>query len=251
MKPIILTLLLAIPFLLLGQTSGEISYSENITLNIELPEGMEEFKDMVPGSQKLEMVLLFNDAATIYKNAPSDETEDNEIHASDESGGMRFNMKFDMPENQTYTNVKTGETIEKRDFMDKKFLIEGKAKRYKWNMTAEQKTILDYTCLKATYQDTTGTVEAWFTTQIPVSSGPASYSGLPGMILEVNIDDGQRIITASNVDLKELDKKAIETPKKGKKVTQEEFDAIVEAKTKEMREQYGGSGNVIIKTIRD
>lgn len=251
MKPIILTLLLTIPFLVLGQTSGEIAYSENITLNIELPEGMEQFKDMVPGSQELKMVLLFNNKASIYKNAPADESADNEIHAGDEAGGMQFRMKFDMPENQTYTDVKTGKTTEKRDFMDKKFLIEGKAKRYKWNISAEQKTILDYACQKATFQDTSGTIEAWFTSQIPVSAGPASYSGLPGMILEVNIDDGQRIITANSVDMKDLEKKAIEAPKKGKKVSQEEFEAIVEAKTKEMREQYGGDGSVIIKTRRD
>ena len=251
MKPIILTLLLTIPFLLLGQTSGEIAFSENITLDIELPEGMEQFKDMVPGSQELKMVLLFNSDASIYKNAPGDESPEHEISGGDESGGMQFKMKFDMPENKVYTDNKTGKTVEKRDFMDKKFLIEGEAKRYKWKMTGEQKTILDYACQKATYQDTSGTVVAWFTTQIPVAAGPASYTGLPGMILEVNIDDGQRIITAKNIELKDLDKNAIEAPKKGKKVSQEEFEAIVEAKTKEMREQYGGSGNVIIKTRRD
>jgi GLPGLI family protein len=248
MKQVILALAVIYPFLLFGQTSGEVTYNETVKIQIELPEGMEQFKDKIPSSQTLHRVLLFNQEATIYKDMPIEESGDHEINMSDEGGGMQIKMDFTRPDNQMYSNVKSGKTLEKRDFMDKKFLIEGTAKRYKWQMTTDQKTILDYTCQKAIYQDTSQTIIAWFTTQIPVSAGPSSYSGLPGMILEMNIDDGQRTIQATNVVLKELEKNAIEIPKKGKKVTEEEFNKIVAEKTAEMQEQYGGSGNVIIKT---
>ena len=30
------------------------------------------------------------------------------------------------------------------------------------------------------------TIEAWFTPQIPVATGPSKHSGLPGLILEVS-----------------------------------------------------------------
>ena len=39
----------------------------------------------------------------------------------------------------------------------------------------------------------------------------------------------------------------IKAPKKGKKVSQEEFEAIVDEKTKEMEEEMGGSGGIQIK----
>lgn len=45
-------------------------------------------------------------------------------------------------------------------------------------------------------------------------------------------------IKATKIELKEVDK--IEKPDNGKKVTEEEFDKIVEEKMKEMEKEYGG-----------
>ena len=83
-------------------------------------------------------------------------------------------------------------------------------------------------------------MEAWFTPNIPVSSGPNDFGALPGMILEISIDDGQTLIRADKVELMNLEE-AINPPKKGKKISQEDYDAMVEAKTKEMEEEMGGN----------
>jgi GLPGLI family protein len=48
------------------------------------------------------------------------------------------------------------------------------------------------------------TINAWFALDIPVSSGPERFIGLPGMILEVDINDGAVIMTADKIDLKKL-----------------------------------------------
>ena len=66
------------------------------------------------------------------------------------------------------------------------------------------------------------------------------------MILKLDRNDGEIIIEAKNVELKKLDKKAIKAPKKGKKVTQEEFEKIRDEKIKEMEAEMGGGGNRII-----
>lgn len=246
MKQVILTLAIIYPFLVMGQNSGEITYKETIRIEIELPEGMEQFANMVPSEQSFQKVLLFDATQNLYKDAEKKNGEENET--SSEEDGVQMKIAFSSPDNQLYCNTENGRTLERRSFMEKKFLIEGKAKRYKWEMTGEQKNILDYTCQKAIYKDTSKTVVAWYTSQIPVSAGPSAYAGLPGIILELDINEGSQLITATKIALKVLDKESITKPKKGKKVSEEEFNAIVDQKTKEMQEEYGGSGNVIIKT---
>ena len=86
-------------------------------------------------------------------------------------------------------------------------------------------------------------VVAWYTPEIPVSQGPESYYGLPGLILEVSA--GKTTILCSKVVMNVKDKKEIKAPTKGKPVTQKEFDEIVSKKMEEMQQMYqsrGGNG---------
>ena len=57
-------------------------------------------------------------------------------------------------------------------------------------------------------------VVAWFTPEIPVSSGPSWYQGLPGLILEVSDDDTTILCTKIVMNPKEKTK--IKRPKKEK-----------------------------------
>ena len=81
-------------------------------------------------------------------------------------------------------------------------------------------------------------VTAWYTPQIPVSTGPADYHGLPGLILEVTSDRTVMLCTKIVMNPKEKDK--IEKPEKGEIVTREEYNTIMKDKIQEMREMYGG-----------
>jgi len=81
-------------------------------------------------------------------------------------------------------------------------------------------------------------VVAWYTMQIPVSNGPAEFSGLPGLILEVN--SGKTTILCSSITLNPEKKEEINEPTKGKEVTKKEYNDIVKKKMEEMREMYGG-----------
>ena len=83
-------------------------------------------------------------------------------------------------------------------------------------------------------------VTAWFTPQIPVKNGPAEYGGLPGLILELNID--RTTLLCSKIVLNPAEAEKITPPKKGKEVTREEFNKIVKEKTDEMRENFRDRG---------
>lgn len=220
--------------------SGEIKFQESIKLQIDLPEGNEELRKSIPTSQTLRKALLFSGDETYYKDdAPNEDVEIN--HAED---GAQMQIVMKNPENNIYTNRDKNELIQSTEFFGKYFLINGNLKNKKWKVTGDQKQILDYTCQKAVLLDTLQSVIAWFTTQIPVPAGPNGYCNLPGMILSIETDKGDRIITATKVEFRSLKEGEIIKPIKGKKVSVEEFNKIRDEKMKEMGMIHGKGGAV-------
>ena len=159
--------------------------------------------------------------------------------------------------------------------MGKKFLISNDPDKIKWVMEKEQKMIGNYLCFKATakvpkpktmtsvWRNTEKqndsikdssideskeeylTITAWYTPQIPVSHGPAQYGGLPGLILELTNDS--TVMLCTKVVMNPDKRIQISEPKKGEFVSRKEFENIVEAKTKEMRDMWRGGRS---KSIR-
>ena len=81
-------------------------------------------------------------------------------------------------------------------------------------------------------------VTAWYTPEIPVNQGPENYWGLSGLILEIN--DGRTIILCSKIVLNTKEKVEIKPSKKGKVVSQKEYDETVIKKMEEFREMNRG-----------
>ena len=225
--------------------SGEIVYLEKINIHKNLPPEMEAMKDRIPEFRESKKILYFNSEEALYKNKPQteeDKQKQQEFRGEGRRGrrGGRFGGRN--ANNQYYTSVSDKLSVDSRNLFGKDFLIEGDRDPLKWKITGEQKQVGSYLCQKATYQDTTQSIVAWFTPMIPVPSGPNQYNGLPGMILHMDFDDGIRQITAVDIVLKDLEKDLIVKPTKGKKVSEEEFDKIREEKIKEMEEEFGGRG---------
>lgn len=71
-------------------------------------------------------------------------------------------------------------------------------------------------------------IVAWFANNISVPTGPERYFGLPGLIMELDIDDGAVLITAIKVEMKPVTE-LLPLPKKmrGKKITGAEYGKLV------------------------
>lgn len=244
MKHLLLALFL-LPALLFAQNKeGQVIYKETIKINIELPDDApEEMKKMVPPSQEHLQTLLFNEREILYRDVNEDEQSGLDIN-HDDGEGSQIQIKMVRPQNRLYRDLENDKVIESRDFMGRSFLIKDEPQSFKWKLTGEKKKILDYECQKAILQDTVKKVFVWFTPQIPVSAGPATYSDLPGMILELDMDNGTRTYVATKVELKSLEKGVIEQPTKGKTCTRAEYDKIVAEKMKEMGAENGGGGGM-------
>lgn len=155
-----------------------------------------------------------------------------------------------------YKNTSNKEYLNKTEISGKRFLIKDKLENFGWKMSSETKNIGNYTCYKATRsreetrasmtvtdgkpeekkEKVTITTTAWYTPQVPVSNGPGEFWGLPGLILE--IQEGKLTIVCSEIVINPSDKIEIKVPKKGKKVSQEKFDKIMDEHSKEMMERF-------------
>lgn len=231
---------------LTAQTSGMVNFNEVIKLHLDMEGADAEMMKKMPQTHSIQKTLLFNATESVYKNQVGN--QDLDINNQNENGGeVRMIMKS--PESTLYADTKNNVMINSQEFFGKQFLVSGENKKRMWKITAEQKSILDYPCMKAVLQDTTNTI-AWFTTKLPANMGPSGMTGLPGMILMYDIDNGERVTTASKVELRELKTGEISIPDKGKKVSVEEFDKIRADKMKEMGGTMGKGGTFKVM-IRD
>ena len=140
---------------------------------------------------------------------------------------------------RVYWDFGKNETTRQVEFMTRNFLISGPIEKKAWKLTSKMIKIQDYTCLSAELKQGEDLITAWFTSEIPVSIGPADYSGLPGLILAVEIN-GETAFMATSVDLTPPENGELSEPDTGKKVTREEFDKTVAEKEKEWKETRGG-----------
>ena len=217
-----------------GQTeqAGTVIFEEVTKIEIKLEGEMAAMMKDFPKEQRSSKVLYFSPEASLYEKMKTEDANDAGGFGHS-TGNMRIMMS--VPENKVFIDLENKEILEQREFMTRMFLIKADMPEKKWKISGEQKTILDYPCIEATHTDTAGvTTKVWFTPSITVNSGPAKFCNLPGLVLEVNIDDGKKVYTAQSISLDPPDKKAFKKPKEGKNVSMAEFDKIVAEKMKEM-----------------
>ncbi|MBX2829198.1 MAG: GLPGLI family protein [Flavobacteriaceae bacterium] len=215
-----------------------------------------------------EYTLEFTNNESVYKEVPKLD--------SPGSGGnawVQVEVVGSGGEGVLYKNLDESRFANQTESFSKMFLIKDQLEDREWKLEKETKNIGQYTCFKATttYDRTvmsmvnsnedgeksskeeesteTVTLTAWYTPQIPIKNGPDNYDGLPGLILEVS--DGDLSILCSKVVLNPEKGLDIKEPTQGKKVSQEEYEGIMEKKMKEMNERYqsdnrrGSGGNEI------
>lgn len=76
-------------------------------------------------------------------------------------------------------------TFKYETVMDQLFLSKGTVGDIEWIITNEKKVINGFECTKAVAKNKDLMLFAWFTSALPVSSGPSIYLGLPGLVVWV------------------------------------------------------------------
>lgn len=264
---IVLGLLIALTSITTTATAqmkeGKISYERKINMHRNLPDP--QMKSMVPEFRTDKFELIFNENVSLFRSVVDDEAPDPFANAGGGGGGMRMN--FRMPTANTFTDLAKQMQYEERAFFEKEFLIVDSLKQYKWKLSEETKTIAKQLCKKATTmitapqmrmrvsigrggENNTDTAAAntprapketelvvWYAENIPVSFGPDNYSGLPGVIMEIDQDNGATVTTAVEVSAK-YPKKELVAPSKGDKMNRAQFQENMQKLMQDM--QRGG-----------
>ncbi len=242
MKELVVLFMLSVVYLGVDNLQqGVILYEQKVNMHRRIQNP--EMRNMIPEYNITKMQLAFDENASLFKDF---EDEEEDVIESG-NGAMQFRMM--RPKNEIYQNFTEGSKIEMHEFMGKKYLIKGELTQTPWKMTGETEAVGGYTCMKATMTDkdpqgADRNVVAWFTPDIPLPSGPGNFGSLPGMILKVDINDGEMVYTAIKIEGRELKESELEAPSKGKEITEEDFRKMVE---EEMKRMGGQGGRMIIR----
>jgi GLPGLI family protein len=172
---------------------------------------IEQYKKTQPQFKTVKSTLSFNNDKTLF--TPT---------VPERAGSDFLNLPSTDQNNTIYSDISTHISTVQKNVFEQIFLVKDTMRKIKWKITDETRDILGYPCTRANglMLDSIYVV-AFYTDKIPVSGGPESFSGLPGMILEVALPHENVIWRATKVT--EAEVPAIVPPKKGKPVNNKQL----------------------------
>ena len=225
-KPLfsILILMLILANSVFGQharftTEGTIEFEKSVNMHALIKKNMnkdnefyyvpafEEFKKTQAQFKVLKSMLVFSKDKALFTPEPVDvsaRTWFSDIAASTQN-------------NIIYTDLSSGTSIVQKSVFEETFLVSDSTRKINWKITSETREIAGYNCRRANaiIMDSIYVV-AFYTDEIPVSGGPESFTGLPGMILGVAMPYENISWFAKLVTDKPIASGLLAAPKKGK-----------------------------------
>ncbi len=160
------------------------------------------------------------------------EDSEEEAEAGNEGWSNRkdvFFMKRNFKENTLYDGI---------TMLGKTYLVHDSIVPPAWKILNDMKEVAGHICMNASLTDTIRNQRtiAWFALDMPVSAGPERFFGLPGIILEVNINEGALLMTADKITMQALTTE-LEVPAKikGKKIDSPGLNKLIEKQIKERK----------------
>lgn len=239
---------------------GTAVYERTVQMQLRVPGMDEEIIRRLPRSRTDLFELLFSSNQSLRQQLPDPEDEANSFAGS--GTVVRFSMGGD---DVVYHNFETGKRIDQHELSSKIYIVEDSIRKLSWKLTSETKSILGHTAQKATAQNygkrpqmamengvmkrqevaDTSTIVAWFATDVPVPAGPEYGGQLPGLILELNINNGRIVYKAVELSPK-VAINSLKEPKGGKRISAEEYRKETDKAMEEMMKNMPGGRQIRI-----
>ncbi|MBB5397940.1 GLPGLI family protein [Mucilaginibacter sp. AK015] len=195
----------------------------------------EQYKKNNPQFKVLKSTLSFSGNRTLYAPLPDDAPPSNSWFSD---------MPLAQQINTVYTDLNTNLSVTAKKVFDEAFLVKDTARKITWKITDETRDIAGYTCRRANalVMDSIYVV-AFYSDEIPVSGGPESFTGLPGMILGLALPHENVTWFATKVTDVPVSDAQLKVPAKGKATT---YSGLKTTLTKAM-EGWGEYGKRFFK----
>lgn len=199
---------------------GSIDYEKSTNMHAQIPRmfnkdnesffrpAFDQYKTTQPQFRVLKSTLLFTKDKTLFTPIEPEVGPRNIFNEQ---------VAIATQNNTIYTDLTNSKSIAQKKIYEENFLVTDSIRKINWKITSETRDIAGYTCRRANaiIMDSIYVV-AFYTDEIPVSGGPESFAGLPGMILGVALPHENITWFAKMVSPKALPAGAMVAPKKGK-----------------------------------
>lgn len=172
-----------------------------------LNQAFEQFKKTSPQFKLTKSTLTFSKQTTLFKPV-ADNSPPVPFFGEDPSVTQI---------NTTYTDLANSQQVTQKKVFEETFLVKDSTRTINWKITDETREIAGFNCRRANalIMDSIYVV-AFYTEQIPVSGGPESFNGLPGMILGLAIPHENVTWFAKSVADRPVENSQLVPPAKGK-----------------------------------
>ncbi|HWK58043.1 MAG TPA: GLPGLI family protein [Parapedobacter sp.] len=202
-----------------------------------MEQAFEQYQRANPQFKAFKYNLAFNGTKTRFWPQDSQAASSGGFFGSDPSIDMG---------NIIATDLLAQQGTSQKSIYEETYLITDSLRQIQWRFTNESREIAGYECRRANaiVLDSIYVV-AFYTDQIPVSGGPESFSGLPGMILGVALPYEHVTYFATKVDDRPVSAKELAAPTKGKAVNYGELGEQLKASLK----NWGDYAQSILKAM--
>lgn len=170
----------------------------------------EDYQKKQPQFKVLKSTLAFSKDQSLFKPI------DDEIVANN-----NFFSDFNVAQqnNIIATNTLAGTSTTQKAVYEETYLVKDSTRKINWKITNEIRNIAGYDCRRANalIMDSIYVV-AFYTDEIPVSGGPETFTGLPGMILGLALPYEHVTWFATSVVDQPVTEDKLRAPTKGKPV---------------------------------
>jgi len=194
-------------------------------------EGKHFTQQVIDYSKNVNYILISNQKASYFE---AEEGLSKESDSPLEEILSRMSKRFTSFNTKSYINYEQDSIVFVRNLVGQDFTVIRECYNFIWSIKKDSKTILGFEAKKAegTYHHPVTNKElkviAWFIPSIPLQSGPDIFTGLPGLIAEVDLQGA--VVTAKQIEPnKSMIIKKVDA---SKAMSQIEFENVIQSLTK-------------------